>query len=229
MSLLSLVFPRICVLCNLPLEWYEPDETPVCRGCSTAITGPAGDRCPCCSIPLVSEIGMCTRCRVRGYAFDENYSLYLYSGDVRELISVYKFEKERSLSRWFAGRLAETCAERFPGRTVVPVPFRPESKRKRGWDQIEEITRHLSREADIPTSSILERRHGPSQKTLDYQARLSNLKGRIVLKKRAEVPERVLLLDDVFTTGATLHECAEVLKETGAARNVSALTIALDA
>lgn len=145
---------------------------------------------------------------------------------MKDLIISYKVGGMRPLAEFFAAMVHEHLRERHPGTVVVPVPFRRGKVRKTGWDQVEELARLLQRRG-VPVLRCLGRSEGVSQKTLDYSARMTNLSGKIKLRGHPRIPERIVLLDDVLTTGATLSECSRVLKEGGAER-VDAVVLAAD-
>lgn len=231
---LDFLFPQPCLLCgeSLLADRAPPPWTrlPLCGECLEGLAPITGRRCRRCSLPLVSEHELCTRCRQTDYPFAANWSLFEYAGAARELISQYKFRNERSLARFFGDSLAALLAERFPGLPVVPVPSRRRSVRKRGWDHIGTIACRLAA-GGAEVVPLLRRDNGRSQKTLDYAHRLTNLHGRIhwapKLPAGRALPREVVLLDDVFTTGATASECARILKERGVGE-VWVVTLAVD-
>ncbi|HSV56812.1 MAG TPA: double zinc ribbon domain-containing protein [Magnetospirillaceae bacterium] len=223
---LEILFPRSCVLCGDAMLSEPCRKYPLCARCEESLERPCGQRCPVCGKSLISEIGKCMRCRERQFSFDSAFPLWDYGGSVKDLIIAYKVKGMRRLAGFFAERMGMHLGSRHPGVTVVPVPPRMGKLKQAGWDQVEDIARKLERNA-IPVERCLERAPGVSQKTLDYKARLSNLSGKIGLRAGPKPPATVVLLDDVFTTGATLSECARVLKAGGALR-VDALTLAAD-
>jgi ComF family protein len=189
-------------------------------------------RCSSCGRPLISEQGICLPCREREpFHFDGGFVLYPYAGKYRELLKAYKFGKFPSLGNFFALRMLDILS-RFPPEgpssfTWMPVPPRPDKLRKTGWDQTSHIagrlemlykqnrTRRFSGDAlYLPVCRCLKRLPSKTQKELNREDRKRNLKGRIIRVKDA--PRRVLLFDDVITTGSTLDACAEALKEGGA-------------
>lgn len=223
---LEILFPRCCVLCGRGLLEEADRAYPLCGECEEDLPRIRGERCPICGKPLVSERGLCMRCRDRSFAFDSAYPLWEYSGKIKDLLISYKIRGVRPLARFLASRVYDRLREGYPGTVLVPVPFRKGKIRKTGWDQVEDLARSLERRG-VPVMRCLERAEGASQKTLDYSARMSNLTGKIRVRKGAKAPERVVLLDDVLTTGATLSECARVLKAAGT-RRVDALVLAAD-
>ncbi|MAG14161.1 MAG: amidophosphoribosyltransferase [Spirochaetales bacterium] len=179
-------------------------------------------------MPLVSEHRVCTRCRNRSYEFASNYSLFVYSGTIKELIYQYKAKDIKDLASLFAEHLAPIIHIRFPGKPVVPVPYRPVRKKKRGWDQVECIAFELKKRFNTNVLKVLRRRNSVAQKILSYEERKTNLSGRIHVRQSFKsVPSEIVLLDDIFTTGATGDECARVLKGFGA-ETVHMVTIAID-
>lgn len=172
------------------------------------------------------------RCRGVEYGFDSTWPLFRYAGVVRSLILAYKSNQHRSLALFFAKAIAIALEEHFPGRIVIPVPPRPGKVRRTGWDQVEDLARILERHHGIIVSRILTRADGTQQKALDLEGRAANMRGKIGISRlyngqSCVVPADPVLLDDVFTTGATLSECARTLKTAGSVR-VDAVAIAAD-
>lgn len=199
---------------------------PLCSDCSVMLRPWAGERCESCGLPLISEHGRCMRCRGIERAFDSAYPLFSYAGAARELISAYKKSRRRSLAPFFADIFAKTIEEKWPDRIIVPVPPRPGKARASGWDQVEEIAKVLERRG-FRVARLLERRRSEEQKSLGRGERGVNAQRAYVLKRGAASPERILLVDDVITTCATLDACARSLKS-GGALSVTALIFAAD-
>jgi len=224
---LEIALPRACVLCGSSLApGVDMDLWPLCAGCSGALRPWEGERCGRCGLPLISEIGLCMRCRGAERFFDSAIPLFSYSGAARELIAAYKKVGRRSLAPFIAGIFSEAIRERWPDRTVVPVPPRLGKARSSGWDQVEEIARILER-GGYPVARPLARERSEEQKSLGRGARGANAKKAFSLKPGSSSPALPLLIDDVVTTCATLDACARALKG-GGARTVAALVFAAD-
>jgi ComF family protein len=208
----------------------------LCPACRAGLLPLAGTRrCAVCSLPLISETRLCTRCRKREYEFQSNLSLFEYGGEIRELLYQYKFRNRLRLAPVLAGFYAEALRAGFTGAVLVPAPANPQAVRRRGWDPVERICRVLERRHGFPASRALARSTGPAQKLLGYEERLRNLRGTLRLRRRPSpepLPRELVLsdlviIDDVFTTGATASECARLLRLAGASR-VRVLTLAID-
>jgi ComF family protein len=252
-ALADFIFPERCVLCGaFILPGKRAGAYPLCASCERALPVPASPRCRLCSRPLISEKDLCMSCRrpageaaargrregegspaaENGFPFESNVSLFVYQAPgVTELVVSYKGRKRRSLSAFFAQRLLAEYRQRWDGLPVVPVPCRAASLKKRGFDPVGLLCRELKKRGRVKVMRLLRRRGKTrEQKTLTREERLGNLRGAIVpalRKLSAGIPEAVVLLDDVFTTGATASACAETLKGMGV-RKVYVLTLALD-
>jgi ComF family protein len=154
--------------------------------------------------------------------FTAAVAAYRSRGVVRQLIHDFKYNKQLHLRHVVAGWLVATLDDpRLQGRRfdlVIPVPLHPTRKRERGFNQAELLAEALSAHANLPMRNALERiRYTTTQTAFDRSERMENLHNAFRLRKMADVRGlRVLLIDDVLTTGSTLSECARVLKAAGA-------------
>jgi ComF family protein len=221
-------FPRGCALCGETLAGREETFFGLCDPCRTKLVFSAQEAgteyCDRCGRPLISEAGRCLPCREQGERLWERTAVvYPYSGKYRNLLGEYKFGRNRALGFFLAERLKEARGRLFPadsgpaaeiGQRIpwVPIPPRPGKLRKTGWDQVEYLARLLKRES-LPVYRCLKRLPSLSQKKLNREERLRNLRDRFVVTRQA--PARAILFDDVITTGATLEACAGALKNAG--------------
>ncbi len=227
-AMLDFLFPSFCLLCGGSFLFTSREFLPLCPDCFHALRPLEGIRCCVCGVPLISEHGICIRCRERQFSFETNHSIFAYGGAAKMLLRLYKFQGKKELACVFALLVQQYLRRSLPGIPLVPVPFRKKSRKKRGWDHILAITSILRRKYDIPVLDILSRKDTLPQKTLKYAERISHLKGNIAIKPNAgTIPGHIVLFDDVFTTGATVSECSAVLKQHGVVR-ISVLTLAMD-
>jgi len=236
-ALASLVLPAPCRICTRILDTGSP--IPFCHDCLAALTQtlPA-PFCAQCGRPIVSVAvaegitpPLCHLCRSGMYAFDLARSFGAYSPRMSRAILLLKYGNVTPLGAWFARRLAGLVASQpqgFAADAVVPVPLDRGRLRERGYNQAELIARPLARLLGIPFRSYLlvRTRPRPNKLRLTRRERWETVRGAYATQKTAQVDKlRVILVDDVFTTGATLDACSRALKAAGAARVVG-LTVA---
>jgi len=178
--------------------------------------------------PAFDIAGLCSSCRLQEFAFDFARSALIFNDPLREVIHHFKYSDRVSLAHPLGAVLGE-CIEResFQGRVIIPVPLHRQRERQRGFNQAELIACALNswcgRNRSIETGILRRRKNTPSQTGLSRSQRALNLAGAFEVRRPA--PECVIVLDDVYTTGSTLHEIAKVLKRAGTKR-VEVLTVA---
>jgi len=220
------IFPVRCIICNQVLLGKKVPVQNICSSCLRRIFREQLGRntCSVCGRSLISEMGVCMYCRRRSFHFCTHISLFEYEGSIKLLMKKYKFSGYRQIAWIWAAVIHGYLRDHAVCVPVVPVPGRKKSIRKRGWDQVELVASLLEHRYHHSVMRLLRRSSGKSQKVLSYEERMTNMKGQIMVKGK-EKPEKVLLLDDIFTTGATLDECARVLINYGV-KHADALTIA---
>ena len=224
-------FPDECRICKLALNRWT--RVPVCATCLASPAPLEAEHfCSCCHTPFINEYpldkhGVCAACRSGLRGFDRAACFGFYEGSLRSLIHLYKYAGMKPLARTLAGFMerAMDADQRFDA--VVPVPLHWRKKWQRGFNQAELLARHISRRRHIPLLQALRRKRPTAvQASLAVAGRRRNVAGAFaVLHGAALAGKRILLIDDVMTTGATASACAAVLKR-GGAKSVSLLTLA---
>ena len=229
-ALLSLFFPPHCAncgadtasgvhLCDKCAGEAKRIEPPMCERCSEPFAG------------AIFETFTCANCAERKLHFECAVAPYLSRGVVREFIHRFKYDRERylrqPLAAWLAEALDDERLQRRPFDLIVPVPLHPTRQRERGFNQASELAALLSRRCAVPVNAALQRiRYTTTQTRLDREQRMENLRGAFRVRQTADVQNRhLLLVDDVFTTGSTVDECARVLRQADAA-SVRVVTVA---
>ncbi len=193
--------------------------------------------CHRCGLPFASmgEVReatpfLCGNCQERKWSFAWARSGYRAEGEVLDAIIGFKYREEYYQHRRLSAWLTDTFDRHGAGESwdgLVPVPLYHRRYRERGFNQAMELARSLGKERRIPVSAWLCRcRETPSQTGLNRPARWENMAGAFRIKRRFDVKgKNLLLIDDVFTTGATTNACAQVLARAGA-NLLAVLTVA---
>jgi ComF family protein len=198
---------------------------PFCSSCWQTIRRYTGPRCRICAVPLSSEYAqVCVQCLVKPPPFSKSIIYGIYQDVLAEAINQMKFSYTRRLARPLAMQMLELDIPEVDG--IVPVPLSMNRLRERGFNQSLLIARILSKHKGIPLmmDSLLKKRDTPPQTGLSGKERLKNLKGAFGVRGHIQ-GLRILLIDDVMTTGATVSECAKHLKRAGA-QEVIVMTLA---
>jgi ComF family protein len=217
---LDLLYPPICGVCGRPGAF-------VCSGCLDAVPRTHGIRCDVCWRPMRGE--RCHACMSRPLALEMVRAPFRYEADVRHMVRAFKFGGQSSLAPILGAQLSEAYEDhRFDVDLIVPVPLTGARKRWRGYNQALLLARELGRLQQLPVVEAMRRRGGttPQAESTGIEQRYQNVQGVFsVAKPDAVRGQRVLLIDDVTTTGATLNACATELLDAGASA-VLALTVA---
>lgn len=228
----ALIFPDECRICAQPLT--EVTRIPVCRAClAKPVALTAEYFCASCRTPFLNpfpldEAGLCGLCRHGLNNFDAAYSFGAYEGELRTLIHLFKYGKIQTL----AGPLGRFLASALPRDQrfdlIAPMPLHWLRRWRRGFNQSELLSREIARRTGVPVRNVIRRvRNTTAQAGLTNAKRRDNVVRAFRVVERAVRPPglRILLIDDVMTTGATAGACAAALKKAGAA-HVTLLTLA---
>lgn len=218
---LDLLFPSFCVGCG-------EDGSCLCKSCQSELPVLQHPLCPRCGLPQPQAV-LCRACAGWQADIDGIRAPYQFEGTIRKAVHDLKYHNIRALAVPLAGLLSEYLrTEPIETDVIMPVPLHPRRLRERGYNQSALLARELGRltgtaleEAALVRGKYLL----PQARTGSVEERRSNVAGAFSLARQVVQDKRVLLIDDVSTSGATLNECASVLKA-GGARAVWGLTLA---
>jgi ComF family protein len=241
-ALVSVFFPGGCRLCERLLT--RASRLPICEECLGAFPALSSRVCSICGSPALAATTLpqpenvgssgndalkCLDCAERTYRFERARSYAAYRGTLARAVVLLKFERIEPLAAYFAERLA-TLAQRanLSADIIVPIPLHRTRERERGFNQAELIAKEVARRLRLPFKPILLTRTKarPDKHILTNDERWRIVRGAFATRPGSQVDnKRVLLVDDVMTTGATLDACAGALLEAGA-KSVIGLTVA---
>jgi len=217
-ALADLFYPQRCVGCD------RRASDLLCRTCFEALPRIARPVCARCGMPTAFETFVCDGCKGVDYAFQSARAPLRYEGVGKEIVHTLKYRGyTRVVERLAAPLMLGVLDRQDRFEAVVPVPLHRSRLRRRGFNQAELLARGVAREINAPVSDTLQVvRRTRDQVELSAAGRRANVEGAYAARDRAR--GRVLLIDDVFTTGATMSACAETLLRAGA-REVQALSL----
>jgi competence protein ComFC len=220
---LGFVYPEVCQLCGAGRA--TPAEGYVCGGCRAKVRFIQPPFCERCGLPFEGDLTTrfeCANCREMERHFRSARSAAVARDPVLEVIHRYKYKRALWFEPFLADLLLQAAGPVFGEQKpdlIVPVPLHPTKRREREFNQAERLADRLGAATQVPVNKRLLRRVLPTrtQALLSREERLENVRGAFAMRDGQGLDgERVVLLDDVFTTGATTGACAEVLAAAGA-------------
>lgn len=214
---LGLLFPGECPACGEAAH----DSTNLCDGCRSAVADPF-DACPRCSStvgPHTADPAGCPKCRDETFAFAGTWRLGPYHGPLGPLVKRIKtpagFRLAGALAGLWAGRHG-TTASAAGFDCVAPIPLHWTRRFARGYDQADALAAEVARRLGLRCRPLLKRRRATARQTgVSATARRDNVRGAFRARRSRRKPARVLLIDDVLTTGSTANEAARALTRSG--------------
>ena len=221
LQLLDFLYPLHCVLCGVKTP---ADAGELCEDCSEAFPKNEPPFCPYCGQGQLAQPdpALCPSCRGKPFVFDQAWSALLYEGGVRDCLHHFKYRERVLLVKPLSEILIRFAGASLPCASfdaIAPVPLFPGRERERGYNQSLLLSQRLSVALGLPLlkRSLIRSRETPSQISLSKEKRLKNVRGAFDVRTPSLIQKkRILLIDDILTTGATANACAAALKEAGA-------------
>ncbi len=222
-SIIEYLFPPRCPLC----DGVRPIGEPVCHPtCRSKVFSVGEYTCMKCGKPVADEgREYCYDCEVKKHSFTTGVSTFVYEDTMQKSMLRFKYHGRVEYADWYVAELWKKNATRlkaFGADWIVPVPVHKVRYRKRGYNQAAVLAKKLGEYMDVPVAEHLLKRgkRTTAQKQLNDRERLRNLLdafelSKSVIKKMRTTPKRVILIDDIYTTGSTLEACTRVLRKAG--------------
>lgn len=213
-SMLSLVAPHICVGCGAASGM-------LCECCFFDIISNKWCKCIACNQQMTTTVfvkngNMCHECN-KNLPFDKVFIVGARSGSLQKLVGDYKYFSHYEGAKQIASLLNQILPEDLPSDLViVPLTTIPKHVRQRGFDHMKLAAKNLAKIRKLRVCSILRRTNNLSQHVASGSQRRENAKSAFYISQSAAVPKIILLIDDIYTTGATTQAAAKLLKERGA-------------
>lgn len=223
-KLKNILFPPRCIICR---EYLKPDTSILfCPDCLKQLPLVPEDHCPVCGRVTPSGAALCFDCHMHKPHYKSHRSVLFYTKDIRRAILLFKFYRKRHYAIPIGSLMSGYVSGDYDIITAVPISKK--KYRKRGYNQSQLLAEQIERLRGLPYRETLKKiKNTPPQSKLNYQKRQTNIRQAFCAVQPEELSgKHILLIDDIFTTGATINECAKTLMKAGAA-SVDALTFAM--
>ena len=222
----GVIFPGRCAICDRVIV----DEKGICATCEKITKPLMGAVCMKCGKKLDGNMLYCYDCSRKDHKFVRNFSVFEYP-HVRESLYRFKYQGRAEYAKYYAMQAYRIHGERLKklnADVIIPVPLHVSRYRKRGYNQAEELAKELSRLIHVPVKTHYIKRIKATKplKTLDVLGRQNNLKKAFLIMQNDVKLKTIILVDDIYTTGATLDEISGVCKAAGV-ENIYSLTVAV--
>ncbi len=222
------LYPLDCTCDVCGAELVDETRYRLCSDCIENLPFARGHICLNCGVPLKDESDYCNRCQNQKSAFVKNRAPFVYDGEVKRLIYKFKFRKKKYIAQTLGALMADKYLEcDMDADIIVFVPMADSEVKKRGFNQAELLANEVGERLNMPVlPALVKIKDTSEQKRLKNNGRAKNLEGAFACIFEHVKDRRVLLVDDIFTTGATANECAKTLLK-AKARSVTVLTAAV--
>lgn len=222
---MNLLYPRRCPVCG---DIVSPPKNMIHPSCISRLSPVKPPSCKKCGKEVISDrIEYCYDCSRHPHTFDQGLALLNYNEAARHSMAAIKYKNRREYLDFYAGaidcRFRKTVL-RMGASALIPVPIHPSRRRKRGYNQAEELADRLSVLWQIPvdTGLLIRKKKTAPQRELNPEERLKNLREAFAVDaeyaRASGIPSTVILVDDIYTTGSTMEACTRALKQAGVKR-----------
>lgn len=222
-SILDMIYPVRCPICG---EIVAPKGEKICATCIDKLAYIKEPRCKKCSKPIEQEEKeYCSDCLRKNYHFDKGYAVWVYNEAMKHSIANFKYHSKKEYAKFYIQEMACLYGEKILKLTpdvIVPIPIHRSKYQERGYNQADILAKGLGKELQIPVLSTLLLRNKKTlpQKTLSDKERLRNLAEAFEYNEKVanSYPNKItkiLLVDDIYTTGSTIEACSNVLRAHG--------------
>ena len=226
-KILNWLYPPLCIACKVMLP-VNAGNFYICDRCEPLFERVELPICGRCSQSLTNEDEICASCFGKSFYFDSNVSAFMYDELMRDLLRDMKFRNKKRIPIGLGilwAKLIKMPANDF---LLTWLPMHPKKQKERGFNQAEVMAKEIAKASGVPCRNTLRRIvDTPAQSGLHPKLRQENVKDAFeIVSQESVFDANIVIVDDIFTTGASLNECAKVLIE-GGAKKIFARTLAI--
>lgn len=215
----DILYPPRCPVCDGIVPWKRD----ICPECERKLPRVDTARCRICGSPVEDGMLLCDDCMEMKHSFDSGMGIFIYDDTMRHVIAAFKYKERREYGHALGRLIVDASGdliENWKPDVIVPIPIHKERLAERGYNQAEILAEEVSERTGIPMRSDILVRKGrtAAMKNLNREERRANMVSAFAVPPGAYIPETVLIIDDIYTTGATIDAASSVLKKCGAGR-----------
>lgn len=217
-NILNILYPPTCPICGKILKI---NNNQICSECKKQIKYIREPSCKKCSkLLLFEEQEYCYDCSKKDHSFKRGLSLCVYDNNVKKSIYRFKYNNKREYAKVYANEIAlhhRRQITEWNAEGIIPIPLHKSKMKSRGFNQAEVLAKELSKQLSIPcyNNFVIRTKKTLPQKSLNDKQRINNLKNAFKIKENDVKLSKIILIDDIYTTGITIDSVAEVLKQFG--------------
>lgn len=227
-GLIKLLYPDVCPVCSEVMT----DEAGICTECKRKLRYIHNPRCLKCGKQITDdEKQYCQDCRTHNHVFRQGIAVWGYTDGIKQAIYRFKYQNCRCFAEIFANEIADMYSEyikKWGAQAIIPVPLHADRLAQRGFNQAKLVADALAKLTGIPSDDTVLVRNKSTlpQKELDDKERFKNIENAFIITENVVKYKKVIILDDIYTTGATMDACARVLHE-GGVRDVYSVVLCI--
>lgn len=216
--IIGILFPRRCPVCG---EIAMPKGHLICPTCKSKVKLVKEPRCKKCGKSLViEEAEYCYDCIKKNHSYESGISLFEYDDVMKQSIYGFKYKNKREYADYYIDEFIGLYKKEilnWQAEILVPVPLHKSRHLQRGFNQAEVLAKKIGKELDlaVDTKLLIRSKKTVAQKGLDNKERAKNLQDAFHIDKKVVQYKKVILIDDIYTTGSTIEACTKVLKMNG--------------
>jgi len=218
---IEIIYPSTCPICTQVLEKKINEKIYICEECKKKLSYIESPRCLKCGKPVDNaETEFCYDCSRVKHLYAQGVGVWAYTNEIKNSIYQFKYHNKREYGEFNGYELKnryEAIIKSWDADVLIPVPLHKSKLRKRGYNQAEIIANSIGKLLDIPVDSQLLNRNKKTlaQKELNDKERLKNLENAFNIGEKVVKYNKVIIVDDIYTTGTTIDSCSKILIDAG--------------
>jgi len=219
---IEIIYPATCPICSQVLDKKINKKVYICEKCREQLSYIESPRCLKCGKPVDNaETEFCYDCSRVNHIYSQGVGVWAYTDEIKNSIYQFKYHNKREYGTFYGFELKdryESIIRSWDADVLIPVPLHKSKLRKRGYNQADIIAKSIGKLLDIPVDNqlLFRKKKTLAQKELNDKERMKNLENAFNIGEKVVKYNKVIIVDDIYTTGTTIDACAKILMDAGA-------------